>query len=451
MEKRGGWGSKMAFILAASGSAIGLGNIWRFPYQTGMNGGAAFVLIYIIAAFTVGLTLFLAEVSLGRATKRNPVGAFKEKKPKSPWFSVGILGVFTAVMILSYYAVIAGWTVGYSIKALKGDFSKTLTKASVQKMFSSFSSNIGLNFLLLFIFISLTIIVVSFGIKGGIEKITKILMPVLFIILIYLAIKSVTFEGASKGLLFYLKPDFSKINSKVILYAITQAFFSLSLGMGTIMTYGSYLSDSDYLPSSALWVVSLDTFVAIMAGLIIFPTLFTVPGMSPAQGPSLVFVILPVVFSKISGGAIFGSLFFFLLLIAALTSTISLLEVPVAYLIDEKKWNRKKAALAVGFVSFLFGIPSIFANKPGNFFNNIPFLKKDFLSIMDFMWGNISLLTGGFFIAIFVGYIWKYNNALKEINKSGKIFNFGKLWGFFLKFILPPILFIIILSSILIK
>ncbi len=446
MEKRGGWGSKIAFILAASGSAIGLGNIWRFPYQTGMNGGAAFVLVYLLAAFTVGLTLFLAEVSLGRTTKKNPVGAFKTKKPNSPWFLVGILGVFTAVMILSYYAVIAGWTVGYSVKALKGDFSKTLTKGSVQQMFSNFSSNIGLNFLLLFIFIALTVIVVSFGIKGGIEKLTKILMPVLFLILIYLAIKSISFEGASKGLLFYLKPDFSKINSKVVLFAITQAFFSLSLGMGTIMTYGSYLSDKDYLPSSALWVVSLDTFVALMAGLIIFPTLFTVPGMTPAQGPSLVFVVLPVVFSKISGGAIFGSLFFFLLLIAALTSTISLLEVPVAYLIDEKKWNRKTAAFIVGLISFLFGIPSILANKPGNFFNKLPFLNKDFLSIMDFLWGNVSLLVGGFFIAIFVAYVWKYNNAIKEINKSGKSFKLGKIWGLFLKFILPPILIIIILS-----
>ena len=449
MEKqRGGWGSKIAFIFAAAGSAVGLGNIWRFPYQTGMNGGAAFVFVYLLAVFFIGLVVFLAEVSMGRMTKKNPVGAFKQLSPKSPWFLVGILGVFTAVMILSYYGVIAGWTVGYAFKALKGDFSQKLTEPMVQNMFAGFSSNIGLNLILFSIFILITVLVVSLGIKGGIEKLTKVLMPLLFIILLYLAVKAVLFEGASKGLSFYLKPDFSKINSKVILFAITQAFFSLSLGMGTIMTYGSYISDEDYLPSSALWVVSLDTFVALVAGLVIFPTLFTIPGMSPQQGPALVFIVLPVVFSKIPGGAFFGFLFFLLLVIAALTSTISLLEVPVAYLIDEKKWRRKKAAIAVGALAFIFGIPSILANVKGNFFSELPIFKKDFLTIMDLLWGNLSLILGGFLITIFVAYFWGADNAIKEITKNGRKFKFAGVWKLFIKYIVPVILFVILLSRI---
>ncbi len=447
-NERGGWGSKVAFIFAAAGSAVGLGNIWRFPYQTGMNGGAAFVFVYLIAVFLIGLVVFLAEVSMGRMTKKNPVGAFKQIKPKGPWFLVGILGVFTAVMILSYYGVIAGWTLGYAVKSIRGDFSHKLTEEFVQNMFVHFSSNIGLNLILFSLFILITVLVVSLGIKGGIEKLTKILMPMLFIILIYLSIRAVLFEGASKGLAFYLKPDFTKINSRVILFAITQAFFSLSLGMGTIMTYGSYISDEDYLPSSALWVVSLDTFVAIIAGLVIFPTLFTIPGMSPQQGPALVFIVLPVVFSKIPGGAIFGFLFFLLLVIAALTSTISLLEVPVAYLIDEKKWKRKKAAIAVGVLSFIFGVPSILANVKGNFFSNLPIFKKDFLSIMDLLWGNISLLLGGFLITIFVGYVWGADKAIKEITKNGKKFKLAGLWKIFIKYFVPVVLFVILLTYV---
>ncbi len=448
-NERGGWGSKVAFIFAAAGSAVGLGNIWRFPYQTGMNGGAAFVFVYLIAVFLIGLAVFLAEVSMGRMTKKNPVGAFKQIKPKSPWFLVGILGVFTAVMILSYYGVIAGWTLGYAVKAIRGDFSHKLTEEFVQNMFAHFSSNIGLNLILFSLFILITVLVVSLGIKGGIEKLTKVLMPMLFIILLYLSIRAVLFEGASKGLAFYLKPDFTKINSRVILFAITQAFFSISLGMGTIMTYGSYISDEDYLPSSAFWVVSLDTFVAIIAGLVIFPTLFTIPGMSPQQGPALVFIVLPVVFSKIPGGAIFGFLFFLLLVIAALTSTISLLEVPVAYLIDEKKWRRKKAAIAVGILSFIFGIPSILANVKGNFFSKLPLFKKDFLSVMDLLWGNISLLLGGFLITIFVGYVWGADKAIKEITKNRKEFKLASLWKIFIKYFVPVVLFVILLTYIL--
>ncbi len=441
--KREDWGSKLAFILAASGSAIGLGNIWRFPYQTGINGGAAFVLVYLIAVFTLGVSLFLAEITFGRYTRKNPVGAFLKTKPKSPWYLVGILGVITAVGILSYYAIIAGWTLYYGFIGLFKGFSVFSKESVVKEVFSSFVSNTPLNIFLLFLFIFITVLIVSLGVKAGIEKLTKTLMPLLFLILIYLAVVSVLSPGAKKGLEFYLKPDFSKINPKVILFAMTQAFFSLSIGMGTMITYGSYLPKEDYLPSSAFMVSLTDTLVAIMSGLIIFPILFTVPGVSPQEGPSLVFIVLPAVFSKISGGNVFGVLFFFLLVIAALTSTISLLEVPVAYFIDEKGWGRKKAALIVGLSAFLLGLPSALSFGQIKFLSKIPIIKKPFLDLMDILWGNFSLMIGSFFIAIFVGYIWGIKNAIKEIESGQKKFPLSKFWGFLIKYLAPPIIFII--------
>ncbi len=444
--QREGWGSKIAFILAASGSAIGLGNIWRFPYQTGMNGGAAFVLIYLVSVVSFGVSLFLAEITLGRFTKRNPVGAFKTIKPNSKWFLVGILGIVTAIGILSYYAVIAGWTLYYGVIGLFKGFKGFTSETLVKQTFLSFSTNTQLNIFLLFVFVFLTVSVVSFGIKSGIEKLTKTLMPLLFVIIIYLAINSILSPGASKGLSFYLKPDFSKINPKVVLFAITQAFFSLSLGMGTMVTYGSYLSKDDYLPSSALLVSITDTFVAFMAGLIIFPILFTVSGLTPKEGPALVFIVLPVVFSKISGGSLFGTLFFFLLVIAALTSTVSLLEVPVAYFIDEKKWSRKKASLITGSLAFLLGIPSVLSFGQVKFLERLPIVGKPFLDLMDIVWGNLSLIVGALFLAIFVGYVWGINNAVSEIESGKKRFKLKKIWSFILKYFAPPTIIIILVA-----
>jgi len=446
MTSRGNWGSKIGFILAASGSAVGLGNIWRFPYTAGKNGGALFVLIYLLSVLIIAFPVLLAEVSLGRFTGKNPVGAFKSIAPKSLWKVIGYLGVTTGVMILSYYAVVAGWTLGYLYKSITGQFHN-ITNKIAEKNFELFTSSSFLQIILLALFLFLTIYIVSRGIASGIEKFSKILMPLLLGILFLLLIRSLTLKGALKGLEFYLNPDFSKISPKVILEAMGQAFFSLSLGMGTMITYGSYVSKSEDLPSSAAWIAFFDTFIAIMAGFIIFPAIFS-QNMDPAGGPGLVFNILPVIFSKIPGGVIFGSLFFALLSIAALTSTISLLEVPVAFLIDEKKWSRKKSVIVVGVITFVFGVPSALSTGGVKFLSKLPIVGRSFFDLWDFLWGNLSLSIGAFFIAIFVGYVWKASKALLEITRGSERFRFASFWMISIKFISPVIIILIFLSFI---
>jgi len=431
MAKREKWGSKIGFILAASGSAIGLGNIWRFPYTVGQNGGALFVILYLIAIVGIGLPVLIAEISLGRFTGKNPVGAYNFVKPGSKWNLVGYLGVGTGVMILSFYSVVAGWTVGYFYKAVTGKLNN-ITSESAKTINSNFSSNSLLQIILLSVFILLTIAIVSRGISSGIEMFSKILMPLLLVILVILLIRSLTLENASAGLKYYLSPDFSKFNFKIVVEALGQAFFSLSLGMGSMITYGSYLKRKENLVSSAVWIAVFDTGIALMAGLIIFPAIFS-QHMDPAGGPGLVFQVLPVIFAKMPGGHIFGSLFFALLTIAALTSSISMLEVPVSYAIDEKKIGRKKAAFIIGGIAFLFAIPSALSEK--------------FLTTMNYIWGNLSLSFGALFIAIFVAYIWKTKNALKEMSTDDTVKKMF-LWSTAIKYTVPISILIILIGII---
>ncbi|MCX6581259.1 MAG: sodium-dependent transporter [Candidatus Aminicenantes bacterium] len=434
MTNREHWGSKIGFILAAAGSAIGLGNIWRFPYMTGKMGGAVFLVVYLGAVIVVGLPIMLAEIALGRATNKNPVGAFTAIKPKGGWKLVGFLGVLTGIMIFSFYSVVAGWSVGYFLKSLTGELNN-IDSTKAGEIFATFVANGTWQVILTGFFILITALIVMMGVTKGIERMSKIMMPALFVILILLVIRSVTLPNAAVGLEFYLKPDFSKINPEVVIAAMGQAFFSLSLGMGAMMTYGSYMSKKDNIPSAGGWVALLDTSVAVLAGFMIFPAMFSVGGIQPTEGPGLVFQVLPIIFSKIPLGIIVGPLFFILLILAALTSTISLLEVPVAYLIDERKWGRKKANLVVGILTFLFGIPCALSGK--------------FLGLWDLIWGNLSLSIGAFFIALFVGHVWKTANALREISQGTKTFKLAGLWAFWLKYISPVIILLILLSKIL--
>ncbi len=447
MVERGKWGSKVGFILAASGSAVGLGNIWRFPYAAGVNGGALFVFFYLVSILMIALPVLVAEASLGRFTGKNPVGAFKAIKPKGPWKAVGYLGVFTGIMILSYYTMIAGWTLGYFFKALTGKFSQ-ITTENAEQMYTRFIGDTWLQILLLGIFLFFTYYVVSRGVSSGIEKYSKILMPGLFILLLLLLVRSLTLPGASKGLGFYLNPDFSELTPRVIIGAMGQAFFSLSLGMGAMITYGSYLSKDENLPSATAWVAFFDTFIAIMAGFIIFPAIFS-QGMDPAGGPGLVFNVLPVIFAKIPGGILFGPLFFLLLCIAALTSTVSLLEVATAYCVDERKWTRKKSAFLVAFITLLIGIPSILSYSDIQFFKKLPLINISFFGLMDLLWSELALSIGAFFIAIFVGYVWKSSNALKEIAQGTEKFKFAAFWSISVKFLCPLLIILILLGYIL--
>ncbi|NMC77216.1 MAG: sodium-dependent transporter [Candidatus Methanofastidiosa archaeon] len=432
------WGSKMGFWLAAAGSAIGLGNIWRFPYLTGANGGAAFVLIYVLIAFTIGFSVMLAEFVIGRSTKLNPVGAFQKLKG-GPWQIVGWMGVAAGFIILSYYSVIGGWTIKYILSSFTGLISPN---TDATNYFLNFIGNGPQAILYHAIFMAITIYVVYRGVGKGIEDTCKILMPALFLILVILIIRAVTLPGAFAGVEFYLKPDFSKITGQTLLAALGQAFYSLSLGMGAMITYGSYLgSKKASLPQSAATVTLLDTSAAFLAGFVIFPTVFAF-GVEPGAGPGLTFITLPKVFAMMPGGAIWSALFFLLLCVAAITSAISLLEVVVAYMIDNLKWPRHKASLIIGGAIFLLGIPSALSNGavPINVFG------MAFLDAMDYLASNILLPLGGMLIALFVGWVI-LGTAKKETTTEGE-FKFQPVWIWICKVIAPLIIFIIFLNKI---
>ena len=438
---RGEWSSKLGFVFAAAGSAIGLGNIWRFPYIVGENGGAAFVFVYVFFVIAIGLPYMFAELALGRSVQRNPVGAIEAIKPGSAWKAVGYLGVITGLGILSFYAVIAGWTVGYIYKMFVGNPG-------------NFGQFIGdpLTVIPLFaFFIIITALIVHGGVSGGIEKWSKILMPIFFILLVGLIVYAVTLDGAEKGLSFYLMPDFSKISGKTILAALGQAFFSLSLGMGLMITYGSYVSKKENLVTSAVYIALFDTLIAIMAGLVIFPALFAM-GKSPEAGPTLVFVVLPELFLQMPGGLIVGALFFILLSVAALTSTISLLEVPVAYVVDEMKMSRKTVVWIVAFIAFLLGLPSALSQGASAYWSHFGWIperlaSQDFLSQMSFIFGDFSLAFGAFVLSIFIGWVWGAKYAADEIETGSSAFSKGRqLWIFMIRYFIPVIIFLILLN-----
>ncbi len=451
------WGSKVAFILAAAGSAIGLGNIWRFPMMVGRYGGAVFVLVYVLAVALIGFTVMLAELAIGRHTQRNPVGAFEHIKPGTAWKAIGYLGVVTAVAILSYYSVVAGWAIGYLVKTAGGAFRSlggAEAAAAASRAFDSFVANPFQMIALLLAMIGATSYIVSRGVREGIERWSKILMPLLLLIVVILAVRALTLPGAGQGVRFYLVPrvegwilgfipKIQGLNGTAILFAVGQAFFSLSLGLGTMLTYGSYIRKSDNLVTSAAWVSFSDTLIAFLAGIIIFPTLFAIPGIAPTEGPALVFKVLPLIFSKIPLGQVFGLLFFVLLILAALTSTISILEVPVAYLVDEKKWSRGRAAWLVGLLAFVLGIPSALSAGGSGLFTRLRVQHW-----MDFGFGSIALAVGALLIAVFTGFVWKAKNAAQEIRSGAPRFHLEKAWSLAIKFLAPAVILIILVFTI---
>lgn len=422
------WGSRIGFILAAAGSAVGLGNIWRFPYITGKYGGAAFVLVYLALIFIVGFSVMLAEMAIGRKAQLNAVGSF-QKLRGGAWPIVGWMGVLAGFMILSFYGVIGGWTIKYFIWSLTGLMGDAAA-GKAGDVFGAFVTNTPQVIMYQAVFMLITIWVVYKGIGEGIEKYCKILMPALFVILLILIVRSVTLEGAGKGLEFYLKPDFSKLTGESFAAALGQAFFSLSLGMGCMITYGSYVNKQTALPSAAIQVCVIDTAVAILAGLAIFPAVFAF-GVDAGAGPGLTFVTLPSVFAKMAGGTIWSALFFLLLFIAALTSAISLLEVVAAYVID-KGWARPKAAVIMGLLIFALGVPSAMslAGAP-------KIAGKDFLDAMDFMSSNVLLPLGGVFIALFVGWIWTADARKEVTNEGTHPFGLMELWVWVCRVVAP--------------
>lgn len=399
MQLRGGFATRIGFILAAAGSAIGLGNIWKFPYVTGANGGGAFLLLYLGMVFTIGLSVMMAEMAIGRAAERNPVGAFAKLKGGA-WVGVGYMGVVTGFIILSFYSVVGGWTLAYALKAISGELTGA-DPTALGEIFGSFISSTSEPLVYHAIFMAMTAFVVGAGIGRGIERAGKFLMPVLLALLLLLIVQSLRLEGAAEGLIFFLTPDFSKVTADTVVAAMGQAFFSLSLGMGAILTYGSYLSRRVYLPGAAVAVTALDTTIAVLAGLLIFPAVFAF-GMDPAAGPGLTFITLPAVFGQMPGGAWLELAFFVLLAVAALTSAVSLLEVVVAYFVDEKRAQRGRATTITAFAIFLLGIPSSLAL---GVMGDVTLFGKNFFDLMDYLASNILLPVGGILIAVFAAWV----------------------------------------------
>ena len=433
---RGEWSGKAGFILAAAGSAIGLGNIWRFPYTAGENGGGAFVLVYLLFVLLIGIPVVLSELSIGRFTKLNPVGAFKKLAPGTNWKWLGGLGVLTGFGILAFYSVVAGWTLSYLWGALTGHVGGVTTAAESEAVFTHLIAGSYMPVVLTAIFMALTIFIVRGGVSGGIERATKILMPTLLVVLLIMAIRSMTLEGGAEGIAYLFKPDFSKLTVGVILAALGQALFSLSLGMGAMITYGSYFPERENLPQAGIIVAFFDTAIAFLAGLIIFPALFSV-GVDPNGGPGLVFVILPSIFAQLPAGGLFAIAFYFLLTIAALTSTISLLEVVVAYFVDEKKWERKKAALWIGSACLLFAIPSALSQGAVGGLTDFLGTGITFLDLQNIIWGNYSLSFGALGLCIFVGWKWGVPAALASLESSGHKLQAHALWSFLVRFVCP--------------
>ena len=448
-QTREKWGSKVGFVLAAAGSAIGLGNIWKFPYIAGENGGASFVLVYLICIAVIGLPVLIAEILIGRTTQRNPVGAFYKLSKSKFWASLGGMGVVAGFLILSFYAIIAGWSIGYIIESINGNFFLWPDPTASAEHFNSLVSNVYWTMGYFAFFMILTIVIVFAGVQRGIERASKIMMPVLFILLVVLMIRGLTLPGAGKGVEFLWNPDWSKITASTILLALGHAFFTLSLGMGAMLTYGSYMSEEDNVPSAAFQIVILDTLIALIAGMAIFTSVFSV-GLDPAAGPGLIFHTLPGVFTKMPGGYFFSILFFIALAIAALTSSISLLEVVVSYFVDELKWKRHKAAIVLGIIIFLIGVPSALSF---NLLSDFRIFGYDIFDAVDRLASNILLPLGGLLISIFVAWVWGFDKVIPNLKKGAeKLFeNYPwvlSFWKIFIRYLSPVLIFLVFLHSV---
>ncbi len=443
-QSRGAWSSNLGFIVATAGSAIGLGNIWKFPAKVGAGGGGAFILVYFAIVFTLGISIMLTELVVGRKTQKNVVAAFDELNPK--WKFTGILGILSAFIVLSYYCVIGGYVLKYVVAYLTGaNFQNNLSE-----YYYSFISHPIEPVVYLIIFMVITACIVIRGVSGGIEKVNKILMPALFFLLFILLLRSTTIPGAKSGIVFLTTIDFSKITPNILLSALGQALFSLSIGLGIACTYASYLGKKENLVKNAGLICTLDTLVALLAAFIIIPAVFAT-GTTLSSGSSFPFVALPGIFEQMPAGNLFGALFYILLSFAALTSSISLLEPIVAYIGDTLKMSRKKAVIIISSLMLVFGIIYSLSqgavNLRGIWYNvrdgvTFPAFGIFMERITDF----IMIPLGGLFFCIFVGWIWGSKNAVNEITQGGTIkFRLQPIWTFVVKYV-APILIIIIMA-----
>ncbi len=409
---RGNFSGRIGFILAAAGSAIGLGNIWKFPYLAGQNGGAVFLILYLVFVFFLCYPVMVGEIAIGRRAASDAFGSYA-KLGGRPWGYLGLFGIIAGILILSFYNVVASWAFGYFLKISFGDL---LSEPNFGAYFGRYVNDIGLNLIFSLGFMVLTALIVSQGIQKGIEAANKIMMPALFLILIGLIIYALTLPNAMAGVKYYLIPDFSEIRPQTIFDGLRQAFFSLSLGMGALITYGSYVDKKQNLASAAAVISVAGSSVGFLAGMMIFPLVFS-QNMSPAEGPPLVFMLLPQVFNEMGPilGRVVGGSFFLLLCFAALTSTVSLLEVPVAYFVDQKKLPRKLMVWATAILIFVLGIPSMLSQGLIPALNKLSFYQgRDFLTFVADMC-DICLTIGGCLMCIFITYRWRMYNMNEEL------------------------------------
>ena len=424
------WGSRLGFILATAGSAVGLGNLQRFPYLTAECGGSAFVFIYILCVLVLGIPLMLLELSIGRHTQKNPVDGIKQLSPKGPWKYVGVLGILTSFFILTYYLIASGWTLGYVFQMAGNQLIPYDEFVAMPHYVIPCTAAMLLT----------VVLIVKKGLQNGIEFWNKILMPSLVLLLLILLLRSVTLPNSWEGITYYLYPDFSEVNGKVFLYALSQAFFSLSIGEAVLFTYGSYCSKKENIVKSAYCIAFFDTAVAILSGLILFPAIFSF-GVFPQQGVGLIFHIMPGIFMQMPFGNILGAFFFLMLSFAALTTCIALLEIPVSYLVNARGWSRNAAAWTLAAIAFIISIPSALSKGANVFLSTIKiecFNVIGFQEIMDFVWGALAMIIGSFFLTIFASRIWGIKNAVKELRSGCSHFSWqGTLWGIIIKYITP--------------
>lgn len=448
--KHESWSSRTTFLMAAVGAAVGLGNIWRFPYMTGTNGGGAFVLIYLAAVVLIAIPVLLSETMIGRHGHMSaPVSMQKaaaEVGASKNWSIVGWFGVAAAFLILSFYSVIGGWVIAYVPKTISGSFVG-MDAASVSADFDALLANPSAVLFWHTVFIAVTVGIVAQGIKSGLERAVSIMMPALFVMLLVIVGYAIAAGDFAAGLSFLFTPDFSKITADVILAAIGQAFFSIGVGIGIMFTYGAYLPDDIPLPRACVMIAIADTLVAVLAGLAIFPIVFA-NGLDPAAGPGLVFVTLPLAFGQMTGGAVIGTAFFVLLAFAALTSAISLLEVPVSWLEERSGWTRRSATLSIGAAIWVVGVGSALSTSVWSDVYVLGFTERfattGILDLVDYVTGQALLPLGGMLIAIFAGWWMKPDVLTKELGMSSSVF---KTWRFLVRFVCPVGIFWVLVSA----
>ena len=439
-----GFTSNTGAILAAAGGAVGLGNIWRYPYMLGQNGGGAFLIVNMFFVLMIGIPLMMTEFVIGRRTQSNVVGAYKKLERKKGWATIGYFSILGAVLIYAFYSVVAGWTLNYIVMACTNQLSG-LTPNEVADAFASFTSHSFWPVLFQLAFLALTALVISFGVQKGIEKISKILMPVLFFLLLLMVVRSLTLPGAKEGLQFLFKPDFSKLTGAGVLGALGQSFFSLSLGMGAMVTYGSYIRKEDSLFKTSLWISVCDLLVAILAGVVIFPAVFSF-GMDPAAGPQLVYVVLPNVFNSMPMGGLFAAVFFLLLGIAALTSTISLQEIIVAFSVEELHWSRRKSSVISMISIFVIGIFCTLSFGP---IKHWTLFDRTIFDLFDLITASYLMPIGALATTIFLGWFYPKVEVKDEITNGGALKGrLFELYYFILRFVAPIALIVILVSGI---